>query len=297
LQRRDIPRFQALSVGQKPPPQQGIKGKAIDMTTIAFVIPVRHQDNATDWPGLKRRLAQTMQSIANQQSASWRGVVVANTGADLPDMPNGFEVCRVDFPPNPKYDINDVNRNEALDTFRFDKGRRVLMGMLQVRDSEYAMIVDDDDFVSNRLVDWIERNIDVDCCDFDVGLKWSEGVPVTFLEKNFTKVCGTSHIVRLKYYKLPETFAAASETYIKNYLGSHHQISAFVRDAGGTVRSLPFPGAIYRVGHPGAHSQSKGIVWANLLDPKLMRQPRRWLRNMRSVRVVTTSMRREFSIR
>ena len=70
------------------------------MSLVTFIIPVRHQDNARNWSLLKANLAQTIASISNQTHDDWRGIIVANEGADLPDLPQRFSVERVSFPPN-----------------------------------------------------------------------------------------------------------------------------------------------------------------------------------------------------
>ena len=70
------------------------------MSLVTFIIPVRHQDNARDWSLLKANLVQTIASISNQTNDDWRGIIVANEGADLPDLPERFGVVRVIFPPN-----------------------------------------------------------------------------------------------------------------------------------------------------------------------------------------------------
>ena len=59
------------------------------MSPLTFIIPVRHQDNARDWALLKANLTQTAASIASQTHPGWRALVVANEGADLPDLPAG----------------------------------------------------------------------------------------------------------------------------------------------------------------------------------------------------------------
>ena len=100
------------------------------MTLVTFVIPVRHQDNASDWSLLKANLVQTIASISNQTNDDWRGVIVANEGADLPDLPERFVVERVAFPPNDMHELGKASREDFYDTFRADKGRRVLMGTI-----------------------------------------------------------------------------------------------------------------------------------------------------------------------
>ena len=39
-------------------------------------------------------------SIAGQQHPSWRAVIAAQEGADLPPLPPGVHAVRVHFPPN-----------------------------------------------------------------------------------------------------------------------------------------------------------------------------------------------------
>jgi hypothetical protein len=122
------------------------------MTLVTFIIPVRHQDNARDWSLLKANLVQTIASILNQTNDDWRGIIVANEGADLPDLPERFDVERVTFPPNDMHELGKSgNMEDFYDAFRADKGRRVLKGMLRARGSRFFMIVDDDDFVSARI--------------------------------------------------------------------------------------------------------------------------------------------------
>ncbi len=136
------------------------------MTLVTFIIPVRHQDNARDWSLLKANLMQTIASISNQTNDDWRGIIVANEGADLPDLPERFGVERVTFPPNDMHELGKAgNMEDFYDAFRADKGRRVLMGMLRARDSRFFMIVDDDDFVSARIVQHASENPDVERMD------------------------------------------------------------------------------------------------------------------------------------
>ena len=116
------------------------------MTALTFLIPVRHPNNSPDWSRLKANLEQTIASIAGQTHHDWRAVIIANAGSDLPALPAQVEVEWVDFSPNVLHDKGTASRDEVLDAFRMDKGRRVLKGMLRARDSRFFMIVDDDDF-------------------------------------------------------------------------------------------------------------------------------------------------------
>lgn len=260
---------------------------------ISFVIPVRHQDNAADWPALKRRLAETIRSISGQRNPNWQGVVVANHGADLPDLPDGFRVEWVAFQPNAKHDITAFNREEVYESFSLDKGRRVLSGMLACLPTRYFMIVDDDDLVSARLVDHAADNDGVAGWKIDKGWVWSEG-RVFVPHDRFNSCCGTSLIIRSDLYALPASVAEASEDYVKSFLGSHVRIGPILADKGTPLAFLPFRGAVYRVGHAGAHSHSPHVLRSQIFNLKMLRYPRTLLRNLLGLRWMRAGMEAEF---
>lgn len=267
------------------------------MAVLTFVVPVRHPANAKDWAGLKSRLAETLHSIASQTCNDWDGVVVANRGSDLPPMPANFRVEDVDFPPNPLHEMTEEKREEVYEAFRLDKGRRVLAGMLSKPSARYFMIVDDDDFVSNRLVEFVRDNAGSAGWELVEGYAWSEGGRFVYEHDYFSESCGTSHIVRADLFGLPESMSAAREDYIKRRLGSHRSIDDDLRSAGSPLAKLPFRGAIYRVGHAGAHSQSTGLLRKYLLKKDVMRHPRRFARMIRRFKLIDEKVRREFSVR
>lgn len=264
------------------------------MNLVSFVIPVRHQANAADWPGLKARLKQTAASVAAQSRGDWRGVIVANEGADLPALPAQFHVERVDFPPNPIYDLHSAEREAVYDAVRLDKGRRVLAGMLSVPDARYLMVVDDDDFVSASIVDFVSRHDGAPGWTITRGFRWSEGSSLVLREDNFSGVCGTSHIVRTDLYRLPASFAGADEDYIRKMLGSHRFIEDALAAEGMPLADLPFRGAIYRNGHAGQHSKSGNIVSNYLLRRSVLRHPRTLIRNLARFRFIDGRLRQEF---
>lgn len=264
------------------------------MSLVTFIIPVRHQDNARDWALLKANLTQTVASISNQSHGDWRGIIVANEGADLPDLPQGFSVVRVTFPPNVLHEIDKANREDVYDAFRADKGRRVLMGMLAARDSGFFMIVDDDDFVSARIVEHVAENQDANGWTIDKGYIWDDGGKILLGYDDFSHLCGTSLIIRAALYGLPERFEDASLDWIKSMLGSHVRIADILAGNGTPLAPLPFRGAVYRVGHAGSHSKAPSLLVKYFLSWEALRRPRRLLRNMGKLRLVDDGARREF---
>ncbi|KKB13470.1 galactosyl transferase [Devosia geojensis] len=261
---------------------------------LTFVIPVRHQDNAPDWNLVTHRLKQTIQSISAQDAPNWRGIVVANEGASLPAMPPNWDVVRVTFPPNPIHERRGADKNTFYDAFRLDKGRRVLSGMLSARDSAYFMIVDDDDFVSRRLARHVRDNNGQAGWHIMDGYIWEDGTKLLLRHDEFANLCGTSLIIRSDIYNLPERFEDAGEEYIKSMFGSHLILPEKLKEAGAPLPRLPFPGAVYRIGHVGAHSQSVGLIALIFSKDRTAGNLLRIASRLWRIRFFTRTLREEF---
>ena len=264
------------------------------MTLLAFITPVRHQDNARDWSLLKANLAQTVASIANQTHHDWQGIIVANEGADLPDLPERFRVARVTFPPNAMHERGGADEEDFYDAFRIDKGRRVLHGMLSARDSRFFMIVDDDDLVSSRIVQHVAQHPDANGWRIDRGFIWDDGGWLLLGNDAFNHVCGTSLIIRSDLYGLPERFEDASPDWIKSTLGSHIRIADILAQRGTPLQTLPFRGAVYRVAHAGSHSKTPSLLVKYFFNWGSLKRPRRLLRKVGKLRLVGGGAKREF---
>ena len=260
---------------------------------LTFVVPVRHPENARDWGVVRRTLSQTARSIAAQRDPRWQAVVVANEGADLPDLPRGVRVVRVDFAPNRSYAMHAFPLEQVYEAVRADKGRRILAGLLATRPDGHVMVVDDDDFVSRALAGhaagdpqapgwWLER-----------GYVWEDGGRLVYRLDGFAELCGTSHVIRADLLPRPDTLADADETEVRRMLGSHKFIRRLAAERGTPLAPLPFRGAIYRVGHPGAHSLSSGLR-RQFFPRGLLRTPRQIVPRLLRLGLLTDRIRAEF---
>src|SRR5882757_5731115 len=261
---------------------------------LTFIIPIRHPQNSKNWALLKTRLSQTAAAIARQNHSEWRAVVVANTDADLPPLPTGFDIKRVDFPPNPLHELGKGDKEALYEAFRYDKGRRVLAGMLHVRDTDYFMIVDDDDFVSRELAGFVASHHGAPGWCFTRGYVWSDGGHLLYQHPAFHKSCGTSHIIRAGLLELPAQFEAATDLYIKRMLGSHIFIDDYLRDKGTPLAPLPFCGAVYRIGHEGNHSKSSRLLRTFVFKKKFIVRPWLIVRAALRLRPLTGRISQEF---
>jgi hypothetical protein len=261
---------------------------------LTFIIPVRHPENSRDWAQGMKKLQETAASIANQQHAGWRAIVVANTVAELPDLPAGFSVERVDFPPNPQHEKAGQSTEQFYESFRIDKGRRVLAALLKGRDSRFIMIVDDDDFVSCRLSGFVAARPEANGWTIRDGFVWGDGGKLLYRHNDFSNLCGSCHIVRTDLYGIPERFEDATEDYIKRMLGSHRFIEPLLESAGAPLAPLPFAGAIYRIGHAGAHSRSSTVLRTFVFNPRNLRRPHSVARHISRLRLLSPKLRQEF---
>jgi hypothetical protein len=259
---------------------------------LTFIIPVKHPANAEDWNQVKLHLGETIRSIDGQDRTGWKAVIVANHGAELPDLPGGFEVKRVDFPPNQLY-RQSLAEAEAIEALRIDKGRRVLAGMLHAGDMGHVMVVDDDDLISRRLTSFVAANRLANGWYVREGLIWHDGSRLLYRFKDFSRLCGTSHIVRADLYKLPPDFDSADETCVRRMLGSHIYLKDDLEACGTPLVPLPFVGAVYRTGHAESWGRFRGIS-KFFVRERLLLDPRKLYRRISRVRIKTHRIEKEF---
>jgi hypothetical protein len=245
---------------------------------LTFVIPVRHPDNAKDWGMIKRHLGETARSFAAQDHPGWRAVIVANHGADLPDLPAGVLAKRVDFPPNPLPHPPARDRRAASQrTEHLDKGRRLLAGMLHALDLSdgapgHFMIVDNDDFVHRGLTSFVAANPQANGWYFREGYIWSENGTILYRHDGFEQECGTSHIIRHDLFCPPGRPAIIDEAQTR-ILGDHNGWREHFAAAGAPLAPLPFCGAVYRVGHAESWTHSRGIWRRFFLTKAMLKNP------------------------
>ena len=261
---------------------------------LTFVIPLRHPQNAPDWSALKQRLAQTVRSIAAQDDPRWRAVIVANKEADLPELPSRFLWAPVDFPPNPMFERGDNDLEVFRDACRLDKGRRVLAGIMAAGTAGYVMVVDDDDLVSRRLTSFVADHGGGSGWYLEKGYLWGDGGRLLYQYADFSSFCGTSHIVRADLYDVAPGRPLPDSTLVRALFGSHIFIRDYLAARGRPLAPLPFPGAVYRIGHTGAHSKSPGLLRQVFFKRELLRHPLQGVQRLSGLRLLGPTIRRQF---
>ena len=231
------------------------------MSTVCFVIPVRHPDNMRDKQVSKRHLASTINSIAGQTSADWKAVIVGNPEMDLPELPANFAFQPVDFPPNDQHERGSLGFDAFMEHVRWDKGRRCFAARDHFMQSRFTMIVDDDDFVNRNLVAFMQEGDAPNGCYIEDGYIWKNGSTLIFPTKKFHRKCGTSAIIRSALYDDLRAMFETERTFISEIFGAHlfakprlehlgHPL-ARTADGRGSVSSgrdqCPYRGTAYKV--------------------------------------------------
>ena len=168
------------------------------------------------------------------------------------------------------------------------------MGMLRARDSRFFMIVDDDDFVSARIVQYVAENPDANGWMITRGYLWDHGGKLLLQHDDFNHVCGTSLIIRSDALRTAREVRAGLARLDQVDAGSHHFVDRILADRGTPLAPLPFRGAVYRVGHAGSYSQTSSLLHRNFLHWRVLKGPRRMFRNLGKLRLVGDATRREF---
>jgi len=180
------------------------------------------------------------------------------------------------------------------DACRLDKGRRVLAGILEADKTGHVMVVDDDDFVSRRLTSFVAGYPGKNGWYVQSGYLWGDGGRLIYEYADFSRFCGTSHIIRADLYELPASVAAADPAYIRKMFGSHIFIREYLAARGQALEPLPFVGAVYRIGHAGAHSKSPGLIKQVFFKRELLKNPLKLVGRFSRLRLLGAAVRGQF---
>lgn len=266
---------------------------------ITFLIPLRHPASSKNWHNVTSRLSETLASIDNAcREGNARGILIANSEAELPPLPATVELIRVSMPPP----AVSVFRGEGDDDERrravwLDKGLKVATGAIQAKaaGSNYVMSVDADDLVSARIPGFVARHSGAPGWYVRTGWLLPVDARIGALLPDFHNWCGTYAIVRTDLLPLGSSAESTDPEVIRLWLGHHRELMPALARQGSPLIPLPFPGAVYRIGHGEGNFQRQGLV-SELFGWRRWREnPRAFLRQMMRLRPFTTAQAREFA--
>jgi hypothetical protein len=281
-----------------------------DTPSVVFLIPFASRRRKSKWEIACAQLRQTLKSIQNSTNGNYR-VVVA--GHEAPDFDVGFDSRFYFLPLNHPFPSHD-NYGVAV---KLDKLIKIAAAWNYAKltwNPNYVMKLDADDFISSRLVDWLDNANGEAGYLIKHGWLWrSESRYLIQHTEYFDRVCGSCLIVRsdladkkgpflteVEGVPLDEAssrFAARDHYSLVPGSGistlllndSHQRYEAQFSYLGHKLSSVPFSAVVYRAGNP---DNITGIAERGRPTYTL----RMLVGSIRRTRFITKSLRREFML-
>jgi hypothetical protein len=205
---------------------------------FSFGIPLKSQSVATDWSLVVRLLENTLRSIFNQTVQDFRVVVACH---EVPQTSfNGdprLEFVTIDFP-RPLYLAERV-----IDKHR---KRETALSRLRCSDDAYYMLLDSDDLVSSRLVEFVERDKARHGYLVKSGYEWDFSANVVRLAPAFHRLSGSCAVLRLRPDDIPESPLQPENSIVRELMNRHHPTWAgWLASIGRPLVPLPLRGVTY----------------------------------------------------
>ncbi len=233
---------------------------------VTFIIPVKSAQVSGSWAGFSKLVERTLKSVTNQTSQNFKVVVVCHEIPETNFTHPNIEYIQVDFQVP---QLKDAPKEKHDGMKEEDKSNKILAGVAHAEkyDSDYLMVVDADDCISNKLVSFIEENKNKNEVGWYInkGYFYREGDKIISLNReNFNTLCGTCIVVKPDHMK--DIFQ------YEPHLLYVHQTIEFPNQT--KLVKLPFPGAVYSMlngeNHYMSGGQMKTLVsgvmfrWSNL---------------------------------
>ncbi len=221
---------------------------------LLFLTSIWHPQNAHSYTHVLSLLEDTLRSVCNQTSDDFRVIVVCNdTAPTLKFTHPNIEFVTVHFPPQ------GGTQHTGDNAVRIDRGSKCAYGLWKARQykPDHVMFFDCDDFVSNKIAAFVGEHKDAVGWAIDNGYEFRDDSPdeLTPTPGWFDIECGTSRIIKFSLIQFPQSLPDApaeddilnafGERYVTMFIGSHCHTDEFLGK--NSRRSLPFPGAVYRI--------------------------------------------------
>jgi len=280
-----------------------------DKPSVVFLIPFASQKVRSNWPTACKYLQQTLRSIRNSASENYR-VVVA--GTEEPELEMGFDSgihflsLKHPFPSHPEY-------RAAL---RLDKLAKLDAAWRYAKSNwqpKYVMKLDADDFISSRLVGWLDGAGTEAGYLIQHGWFWRSGARSLIQRTEFlARACGSCLIIRSDLADRTGPFLTEAEGAVLDEAGSrfaasdhyslvpgsptttlllndtHQRYTSQFSYLGHKLHTFPFGAVIYRA--------SSDSVTGVSGDRARKFDLRMTLGAIRRTRFITQSLRKEFML-
>jgi len=203
-----------------------------------FGIPFRSKAASKDWTKNNALLASTLRSVFNQTEQDFDVVIACHETPDIPEIHDQrVTILNTDTPTNLSEQMRDKGHK-----------RKLLSVEWRRRGGGYFMLLDADDLVSRRLVQHVRENPSESGYLIKRGYRYNVAAASCKPVANLNQICGSCTIFRMDPEDLPESMDDNTPRLIGRYK-NHQTFEDDARSMGREFRIVPFPGAVYVIGH------------------------------------------------
>ena len=168
---------------------------------IVFAISLKSRIVSRNWDHVQASLSKTLRSILRNTDQNFRIIIAGHEKPDIKEIEHSQVTwLSVDFPP-------PVPPGNALE-FHVDKRhkRRVIGAYLrEIGFSGYFMVLDADDWIHYRFVEYIRSQPITDAFVLTKGIMINQGLKEVWVRNRFYRGCGSSAVVYFSNKDFPIT--------------------------------------------------------------------------------------------
>ena len=263
----------------------------IDWSMLTFIVPVKSRLVASDWDKFSQLLERTLKSICNQTDSNFKVVVVCHEIPEIDLVHDSLHFIHPNFEPPSK---ENISQKQYFINQRMDKGNKIKLGVdyaIKKFNTDYVMLVDSDDFVSNKVTSFVNNSKNElpgwYVAKGYLSYGWKNILIVT---KKFNWLCGSSIIVK------PDL---VQHFFDKGKIGLYFDHRLTILHSNIELKRVPFMAAIYNMGNgENIYMSFKNLKsfsqYGNWISLKGLNRLGSRLKNYR-FRFITPGLRKEFN--
>lgn len=220
---------------------------------VVFLTSIRHPFNSNNFERVEKLFEVTLHSVLSQTDRNFKFIIVCNTipNVSLKDSRIIYHV--VNFPA-PSSEQKSTISPEAC---KYDKGTKLLSGILfsQKYNPDYIFIIDADDWISSRVVEYLHSKPIYPVWYVDSGYFAHFKTKKIKRKYGMTRYCGSTFVYRsdflmkLANFKLnineltaqKELIDATSDIFIREILGDHSINYRYFSEMGVLPKRITIP--------------------------------------------------------
>lgn len=122
---------------------------------LVFIGAIRHPKNSNNYDNVLRLLKNTLTTITSQTNANFTVIIVCNVIPKI-TIDDRIIFIKVDFDPPSQKNTSET----GMDAIRKDRATKYIIGIIAAQEynPDYIMIFDTDDYVSNKLSEFVNKS-------------------------------------------------------------------------------------------------------------------------------------------